>query len=391
VLLYYSGFFAREKLVEVKRAKDKGNGMVPTWFLPESKLPEYNLKEEEFVLRRNDDGEWERVHYEKGTFIFRLRGRERQETASYYTPSVLTEAVVRHTLKEILPRLSADEVLKLTVLEPAMGSGSFLNEAVNQLAEAYLSKKEEELGVKLEESRRAFELARVRAYITAKRVYGVDKNPLAIELAGVSLWFNTLHAGQAGPWYEARLAVGNSLIGARRAVYDEDTLKKGQWTQQPPDRNRAGVERGEKVDHIRLPDHDMCKYDKDEAVKELCQEELSAIRRWKKQLPQKIEKGLFRRLARISTEIDRLWNKAVEKRKELLDQVDDRLTVWPASQEEDQPNNYTIRERKAKLRELLEGNHSPFHIVKRILDIWCALWFWPIQKADQLPDYEEWI
>ena len=60
-------------------------------------------------------------------------------------------------------------------------------------------------------------------------------------------------------------------------------------------------------------------------------------------------------------------------------------------QEKNQPNNYTIRERKAKLRELLEGNHSPFHIVKRILDIWCALWFWPIQKADQLPDYEEWI
>lgn len=390
-LLSYSGFFAREKLVEVKRAKDKGNGMVPTWFLPESKLPEYNLKEEEFVLRRNDDGEWERVHYEKGTFIFRLRGRERQETASYYTPSVLTEAVVRHTLKEILPRLSADEVLKLTVLEPAMGSGSFLNEAVNQLAEAYLAKKEEEMGVKLEESRRAFELARVRAYITAKRVYGVDKNPLAIELAGVSLWFNTLHAGQAGPWYEARLAVGNSLIGARRAVYDEDTLKKGQWTQQPPDRNRAGVERGEKVYHFLLPDPDMCKYDKDQAVKELCQEELSAIRRWKKQLPQKIEKGLFRRLARISTEIDRLWNKAVEKRKELLEQVDDCLTVWPDPPEKNQPNEYTIRERKAKLKELQEGNHSPFHIVKRIQDIWCALWFWPIQKADQLPDYEEWI
>ena len=116
------------------------------WFLPESKLPEYNLKEEEFVLRRNDDGEWERVHYEKGTFIFRLRGRERQETASYYTPSVLTEAVVRHTLKEILPRLSADEVLKLTVLEPAMGSGSFLNEAVNQLAEASSAKRRRNWG-----------------------------------------------------------------------------------------------------------------------------------------------------------------------------------------------------------------------------------------------------
>src|SRR5690606_9610123 len=123
----------------------------------------------------------------------------------------------------------------------------------------------------------------------------------------------------------------------------------------------------------------------------LCKEELAVIRKWKKQFPKKIEKGFFQRLARLSAEIDRLWDKAIEKRKKLLEQVDDRLTVWPAPPEEDQPNEYTIRERKEKLKELQAGNHSPFHIVKRILDIWCALWFWPIQKADRLPGYEEWI
>lgn len=391
-LLSYSGFFAREKLVEVKRAQDKGRVMDPTWFLPVAKLSEYNLKEEEFVRKQNSETEeLEKVYYEAGTFIFRLRGRERQESASYYTPSVLTEAVVRHTLQEILPQLSADEVLQLNILEPAMGSGAFLNEAVSQLAEAYLAKKEEEEGVKLEENRRALELARVRAYLTAKRVYGVDKNPLAIELAGVSLWINTLHAGQAGPWYEARLATGNSLIGARRAVYDRDALLKGTWSKLPPQRDRTGVEQGEKVYHFLLPDPDMCRYDKDKAVKELCREELASIKEWKKQFPTKIEPGFFQRLARLSAAIDQLWEKAIQQRQTLLDEVDDHLTVWPASQEEERLNQYTIRQRREKLQELEEGNHSPWQIVKRIQDLWCALWFWPIQQAQKLPTYEEWI
>ena len=84
--------------------------------------------------------------YEKGTFIYRLAGREREKSASYYTPEVLTKCLVKYALKELLEGKTADEILKLTICEPAMGSAAFLNEAINQLAEAYISRKEKETG-----------------------------------------------------------------------------------------------------------------------------------------------------------------------------------------------------------------------------------------------------
>ena len=61
-------------------------------------------------------------------------GREREKSASYYTPEVLTQCLVKYALRELLKDVeNADDILKLTVCEPAMGSAAFLNEAINQL------------------------------------------------------------------------------------------------------------------------------------------------------------------------------------------------------------------------------------------------------------------
>ncbi|MCV5296503.1 hypothetical protein OFC42_32485, partial [Escherichia coli] len=81
------------------------------------------------------------------SFIYRMAGRDREKSASYYTPEVLTRSLVKYALKELFkeqidpisdPHAKADAILNLTVCEPAMGSAAFLNEAINQLAEAYL-------------------------------------------------------------------------------------------------------------------------------------------------------------------------------------------------------------------------------------------------------------
>ena len=64
------------------------------------------------------------------------------------------------------------------------------------------------------------ELQRVKAYLALHQVYGVDLNATAVELAEVSLWLDTMQAGLSAPWYGLHLRRGNSLIGARRAVYD---------------------------------------------------------------------------------------------------------------------------------------------------------------------------
>ena len=96
-------------------------------------------------------GRAERVLHEEGSFVFRLSGRDRQRSASYYTPEVLTECVVKHALAELLglddyaPEngssgiVDAVDLLDLTICEPALGSGAFANEAINQLTAEYLA------------------------------------------------------------------------------------------------------------------------------------------------------------------------------------------------------------------------------------------------------------
>ena len=118
--------------------------------------------------------------YEKGTFIYRLAGREREKSASYYTPEVLTKCLVKYALKELLEGKTADEILKLTVCEPAMGSAAFLNETINQLAEAYISRKEKETGEIISYEKRFNELQKVKMFIADRNVYGIDLNPVPL-------------------------------------------------------------------------------------------------------------------------------------------------------------------------------------------------------------------
>jgi hypothetical protein len=183
--------------------------------------------------------------YKKGTFIYRLAGRAREKSASYYTPEVLTKCLVEHALKELLPTCqTADDILKLTVCEPAMGSAAFLNEAINQLAEAYLQRKQKELGHTIPHDEYTAEKQRVKMFIADNNVFGVDLNPVAVELAEVSLWLNAIFKGSHVPWFGMQLHTGNSLVGARRDVFSAAQLSPGRGEKGVPERDwRAAVPR----------------------------------------------------------------------------------------------------------------------------------------------------
>jgi type II restriction/modification system DNA methylase subunit YeeA len=155
--------------------------------------------EEERVYDIDDAGRRKLRKHPKGSFIYRLAGRDRQKSASYYTPQVLTQCLVKYALKELLASPAngrvkkADDILTLTVCEPAMGSAAFLNEAVNQLAEAYLERKQHELGQRIPHDHYPQELQKVRMVLADRNVFGVDLNPVAVELAEVSLWLNAIY------------------------------------------------------------------------------------------------------------------------------------------------------------------------------------------------------
>lgn len=117
-LLSYRGFIAEQDLYEVKRAGDSFNELDVGYFVSESELDQYT--EDERVRYETGEMKGKLRMYKKGTFIYRLAGREREKSASYYTPEVLTKCLVKYALKELLEGKTADEILQLTICDEAV-------------------------------------------------------------------------------------------------------------------------------------------------------------------------------------------------------------------------------------------------------------------------------
>ncbi|MFX1250417.1 MAG: Eco57I restriction-modification methylase domain-containing protein [Promethearchaeota archaeon] len=134
----------------------------------------------------------------------------RRLSGSFFTPDVIVKYIIERSLDSFIENLQktsipADEILNLKIVDPAMGSGYFLLEVVNYLATKYL----ELTQITEEINPRAIKLK-----IASNCVYGVDKNPLAVELAKISLWIDIALEGRPLPFLDHHLKVGNSLIGA---------------------------------------------------------------------------------------------------------------------------------------------------------------------------------
>ena len=426
-LLSYRGFFAPEDLYEVqpesKKApkvtneydddSDESEGesggsnadiMNSAWFVPASRIDQY--KPGERVHDIDEQGHKRLRIYPRDTFIYRLAGRDRQKSASYYTPQVLTRCLVKYALKELLKDKTADDILALTVVEPAMGSAAFLNEAVNQLSEAYLERKQAELKRRIPHEQYTTELQKTRMFIADRNVYGVDLNPIATELAEVSLWLNAIYGeptlpGQHPkaarvPWFGYQLFAGNSLIGARREVYASSMLRRGSkpaWYDEAPRRldPQKPDRRADEVYHFLLPDTGMANYT-DKVAKQLYSADFVKLKVWRTSLTKPLESHEIQRLLQLSDAIDQLWAEHAKQVAQDRIRTEDSLTLWPdlAAVE-----SVTTRAQKEAIRTkgLLneDGDYAtPYRRLKLVMDYWCALWFWPINESVNLPSREQW-
>ncbi len=393
-LLSYQGFFAETDLYEVKKAKESHDVLNTAYFVKPEDLEQYT--EDERVY--NEDGTL--VIYEKGTFIYRLAGRDREKSASYYTPEVLTQCLVKYALKELLKDKTADEILNLTVCEPAMGSAAFLNEAVNQLSKAYLDRKQKELNEIISHEDYPRELQKVKMYIADNNVHGVDLNPVAVELAEVSLWLNTIYKGAFVPWFGMQLVCGNSLVGARRQVFDSHLPKKGKrtdslWLDEIPKRVKPGEQRDpDTVYHFLLPDKSMADYT-DKVVKKLAEDQIKEINDWRKEFIKPLSKSEINQLKKLSDATDKLWASHVAMQRDINSRTTDPLKIF-GQNEPDKKLVKTTTEFKDNVldKEMFSKNvrnSSPYRRLKLVMDYWCALWFWPIEKSGLLPSRAEYL
>lgn len=363
------------------------------YFVPESRISQYTDAERLFGGSPRK--------YPRGTFIYRLAGRAREKSASYYTPEVLTQCLVEHALKEILPGKTADQILQLTICEPAMGSAAFLNEAVNQLAEAYLQAKQKELGQSIPHEQYTEEKQRVKMYIADRNVFGVDLNPIAVELAEVSLWLNAIFKGSHVPWFGLQLYNGNSLVGARREVFSTAQLSPGKGENGLPERDwRVAVPeavpltrtpKATDIFHFLLPAEGMGMVS-DKVVKALEPVAFEQFKQWRKSFTAPLTKDEIRRVQVLSQAVEQLWQQHAEELARVRKATCDELHVWPDPAANRAPIS-TAEKDAIYQREMLseaQKNASPYRRLKLVMDCWCALWFWPLDKASELPSREHW-
>ena len=232
----------------------------------------------------------------------------RKATASFYTPRAVTAYLVRRTLEPLVRNQPADAILSLRILDPAMGSGAFLVAACRYLAAAV----EQAL---MTEGRwhpsdiTPHDRAQVRREVASRCLYGVDLNPMAVQLARLSMWLATLAHDKPLSFLDHHLVSGDSLIGGSPG----DVSRR---------RGRSRTE--------RLPLFD-------------------------------------------GDETERSMREAVGVRLQIEADPDDSAVVVRA---------------KERLLAALLARDSSLTRWSRVLDLWCALWFW---SGGEAPDQRTFV
>ena len=187
-------------------------------------------------------GEGDEVIVEEGEVHLSTGSGERKATGSYYTPEYVVEYIVEETLGPLVNDIRsslvgqsafdeggfaeefAEEVFDLKILDPAMGSGHFLTNAIDYLAREIIDAQERQAAQQgIETVEEEHDINWARRKVAQRCIYGVDLNPLATELAKVSLWLRTLAAEQPLAFLDHHLKTGNSLVGSDI----EDVLANG--------------------------------------------------------------------------------------------------------------------------------------------------------------------
>jgi hypothetical protein len=238
----------------------------------------------------------------------------RKASGSFYTPRSVTSFLVGRTLDPLVRGKSSDEILRLRVLDPAMGSGAFLVAACRYLSAAV----EEAL---IAEGRwhahdvTPAERAALRRDVASRCLFGVDLNPMAVQLARLSIWLATLAADKPLSFLDHHLVVGNSLVGATPAD-----------VQRQPSRTKGRGRRQEDLPLFRADD-----------------------------LSSALEHAVRVRL---------------------------RLTLAPDD------SAAAVREKERALSHLYR-QESSIRTQSRVLDLWCAGWFWSDGRAPDRGTFRE--
>jgi hypothetical protein len=152
-------------------------------------------------------------------------------------------------------------------------------------------------------------------------------------------------------------------------------------------------ERGKRIYHFLLPDPGMAHY-QDKVVKGLATEAIKTINDWRKESCKPFSAEHIKQLQTFSGKIDELWQAHTREQARIRDKTTDPFNIW--GQPEDQRHQRSLLSQKDRIiaqeRQSKDlKNSSPYRRLKLVMDYWCALWFWPINQAELLPDRNQYF
>jgi hypothetical protein len=393
--LLYEGFVSKETVYEVKASTDKVSPDTAGYFVNGEEFSKY--KQSEQVSRRGQI-----IKHDPYQFIFRPTIRTLDQSTSYFMPKQYRETLIKYALKKLLKNKSADEILNLTIFDPAVGAGSLINEAVNQIANAYLIKKQEELNDIIADDKLFDELRRVKAFITKKNVYGIDFDANNRELAKKAIAFNTIFDFGYMTGFKDKFFNANSIAGAQMAVISANSLRQDRRNYlHYPMPNQVTLKKGRLRKNDELYAFLFLYYgmlgiynNSFESIAD--NKTIQKIEDLAESMDGEYTDNEIKELFIISNEIDALLEahiNALENHNKLLCD----MPVFGRSE-----NDYCISEAEQNklIHEMCENSqisnesglfNTPYKKLKCIMDYWCALWCWPLDKYDVYPTEQEYI
>ena len=174
---------------------------------------------------------------------------ERRRTGSHYTPRSLTEPIVSKALEPAFARMgdtaTPEEVLSLKVCDPACGSGAFLVEATRQIGTRLVKAWEVHRALKPAIPQDEDDDLHARRLVAQRCIYGIDRNPMATDLAKLSLWLATLARDHEFSFLDHALKSGDSLVGLSK-----QQLSGGSWDNAPVRSTLIGQAIGDRVERL---------------------------------------------------------------------------------------------------------------------------------------------
>lgn len=361
-----------------------------------------------------------------GRFVVAPLGGQRRQTASHYTPPKLAEFLVKRTLKPLVEGKSSKEILGLKIVEPAVGSGGFLIACLRYMAPHLLEAKKRERKIELSGREASFQdLQECKREILERCLFGVDINPLSLELCRTSLYLEALVPGSPLPFLHHRLKSGNALVyadllGQAKCTYKDGVVHNNAdpsgddtyWAVFDIPIDQLKVEKNvwdawdmSQEAHGKTANSDDLAEDLSNRIKELKAEKKSVKEHdwvnWANSSSAKVT-NLLKFSKKAIGEFE-----AIQRSNEVVDSLDtrhrDRLSLIPDMDTvlievqgievdprlERQRKEALIREHGIKSYNLMVKHQRAFMRLKTLSDLHCSLWFWPVDKFSQYPSFSE--